>query len=275
MTMAWNQIGNVAPAALSDARLQLHYGALVLGSTAHSVLAHAADDSHTNLGVVAGALRTQPLDPSGELSLELQMKTFSIAFENGLETSTRIDLEGKTLDEALRWVESQLQERIDPDATVGLRNYPDFPETLLTRGGRFRVPDQDSLGELATWFGNAQSLFESFRVMHPAMSTPRVWPHHFDLGALIPVEGEGRSIGLGLSPGDHHYDQPYFYCSPYPAPSPTGLPDLAIGRWHTKGFVSAVLTGDELVTCSSQGDWARSYLSASIAACQSLLAGVS
>ena len=51
----------------------------------------------------------------------------------------------------------------------------------------------------------------------PAMSDARIWPHHFDLGALLPI-GDGRAIGLGLSPGDGAYDEPYFYTSPYPVP---------------------------------------------------------
>ena len=48
--MQWQDTGAVPPRSLKAARLQLHYGALVLGSAAHSVLQPADDDSHTNLG---------------------------------------------------------------------------------------------------------------------------------------------------------------------------------------------------------------------------------
>ena len=46
----------------------------------------------------------------------------------------------------------------------------------------------------------------------------RVWPHHFDLGALLKLTAEkpDHMLGLGLSPGDTGIDMPYFYCSPYP-----------------------------------------------------------
>ena len=73
------------------------------------------------------------------------------------------------------------------------------------------------------------------------MSEARIWPHHFDIGALITLSADGQqSIGLGMTPGDTHFDQPYFYCSPYPAPEAgTTLPILAAGKWTTDGFASA------------------------------------
>ena len=46
--------------------------------------------------------------------------------------------------------------------------------------------------------------------------------------------GEEIVIGVGLSPGDTYYAEPYWYVSPYPYP---GLEDLPVldgsGFWHT------------------------------------------
>ena len=57
-----------------------------------------------------------------------------------------------------------------------------------------------------------------------------------------------RSIGVGLSPGDETYAQPYFYVSPWPAPKNPKLPALPPGgHWHTKDFFAAVATADELL----------------------------
>ena len=80
----------------------------------------------------------------------------------------------------------------------------------------------------------------------------RCWPHHFDIATLLNFEpaedGTARSIGIGLSPGDHHYHQPYVYVSPWPHLKAAGLPLLPPpGHWHTQEFVAAVMTGDQIL----------------------------
>ena len=57
-----------------------------------------------------------------------------------------------------------------------------------------------------------------------------------------------RSVGIGLSPGDHYYPQPYVYVSPSPHLKAADLWALPPpGHWHTQGFVGAVATGDEIL----------------------------
>ena len=83
----------------------------------------------------------------------------------------------------------------------------------------------------------------------------RCWPQHFDIAFLVALE-EGppesaRSIGIGVSPGDGYYAQPYLYVSPYPRPDTENLPALPQGgRWHTKDFFGAVATGMDLLELS-------------------------
>ena len=267
--MEWNPTGQVPPGELADARLELHYGALVLGSVAHSVLPHAEDDSHTNLGVIGDALRTHGLDAAGELTLDLEMSTLVLALRDRGRDLARLELEGKTLDEALRWTAEQLRGPLGADVSVSRREYPDFPDSPVGQGGAFSHPGQAQLAELAAWFQNGHRLLETLRD-DPALSPTRVWPHHFDVGGLLQLD-ERRSIGLGLSPGDEHYDQPYFYCSPYPQPGGEDLPTLAAGAWHTSGFTSAVVTAEQLQATGSPATAAEEYLASSVAACRELL----
>jgi hypothetical protein len=80
----------------------------------------------------------------------------------------------------------------------------------------------------------------------------RCWPHHFDIAILVGLE-EGhaesaRSIGIGVSPGDEYYAEPYAYVSPYPRPDVSGLPALPPGgRWHTRDFFAAVATASDIL----------------------------
>jgi hypothetical protein len=104
----------------------------------------------------------------------------------------------------------------------------------------------------------------------------RCWPRHFDIAIRVALEkgpaesvrkghaetareghaeiareghaASARSIGIGVSPGDSYYAQPYLYVSPYPKPDTDNLPPLPPGgRWHTKDFFGAVATGIDLL----------------------------
>ena len=81
----------------------------------------------------------------------------------------------------------------------------------------------------------------------------RCWPHHFDIGTYVQLQAgdseTAKGIGIGMSPGDESYDQPYFYINPWPHMDPSGLPKPpAPGHWHTEGFVGAIATGEEILT---------------------------
>lgn len=271
--MNWQAMGAVAPRSLSDARLELHYAALILGSTAHTVLDPVEDDSHANLGLDTQhrSLHTRPLGAEGELHLELL--TMKLVLRDGTRVRDQFPLAGQTVAGGLAWVGAHLG--ATPIA-IEPRQYSDFPDPqhALARGERFGSPAEAQLAELTRWFENGWVLFEELRRMHPPLGELRIWPHHFDLGVLLPLDAGGeRTLGLGLSPGDKHYDQPYLYCSPYPAP-PKGAdkPELSVGHWHTRGFLSAVATAEELLANAPDGDAAREYLRSAVAACSSLLA---
>src|SRR5262249_37176951 len=66
----------------------------------------------------------------------------------------------------------------------------------------------------------------------------------FDLATVLTI-AKDKTIGVGVSMGDHYYAQPYVYVSPYPAPkldpnAPTLQRLPAGGHWHGKDFFGAV-----------------------------------
>ncbi len=269
--MNWQDTGAVAPRALTEARIQLHCGGLVLASAAHSLLEHAGDDSHSNFGFesATGSLHTRVL--AGGASLHLDLPTFALVLRNGEGRLGEAPLAGRSLRGAMDWVEQRLSEVAESSVEITQREFPDFPDSPVMQGAAFPQPPADALDELTRWFANGQALLETLRAEHEQLSELRVWPHHFDLGALLPLGGDAM-IGLGLSPGDEHHDQPYFYCSPYPQPSPDAdLPVLALGGWQTEGFVSALLTAEDVQASSSQGAAATTYLETAVAACRGVL----
>ena len=108
---------------------------------------------------------------------------------------------------------------------------------------------------LGHWYASAHTalnrLVDSFRTIAIAKPVVRCWPHHFDIAALFVLDGgdleTARSIGVGLSPGDESYGEPYFYCSPWPVPDlDTLAKPTSPWRWHTDGFVSMVCPASSL-----------------------------
>jgi hypothetical protein len=108
-----------------------------------------------------------------------------------------------------------------------------------------------------------------------ALGAPvRVWPHHVDVGSVLPLgggHGEGAaSIGVGLSPGDEAIAEPYFYVTPWPPPPADSLPELpAGGRWRREGWTGAVLTGSEIVAAgggAAQAAEASTFLDGTVEA---------
>jgi hypothetical protein len=94
--------------------------------------------------------------------------------------------------------------------------------------------DPSELARFARLYAEADALL---RQVHEPV---RCWPHHFDIATLID-RGGGRTLGIGMSPGDATHPEPYYYVTPWPYPAVDELPPLAVGSWNTKGWVGAVL----------------------------------
>jgi hypothetical protein len=104
----------------------------------------------------------------------------------------------------------------------------------------------------------------------------RCWPHHFDVATLVELEAghaeSARSIGVGFSPGDESYAQPYWYVSPWPRPDPATLPQAPMpGHWHTQGFTALVATGDDIVKLADRRRDTAAFITQAIEMSRALL----
>jgi len=250
MPVSWSMLRNHAPTALAAARALAHRAAQWPARAACANLVPAPDDSHASLSWDSdmAALLGQPLD--GGVRVGLRVAVHELVFT----TESRCDalpLTGKPDAEVGSWLDGKLvAEGLKPAS--GTKLPYEVPSTMFARAGEeaLRFP------AIALWFAAAAEalgeLRQSYRRYTPGPSPVRCWPHHFDMAILIRLE-EGppesaRSIGIGVSPGDNYYAQPYLYVSPYPKPDTADLPPLPPGaRWHTKDFFGAVATGTDLL----------------------------
>ncbi len=283
---AWRKLGEPAPESLTDARLQLHHAAQIVASVGLTYVEPAKDDSHTNLEWVEelGALVTKPTagDPPFQAALQVGgLRLLLLDAKDGKTIYSEYDLHGQAIEDAYGWLEL-IVERFTgtPLSTDFVRSPNPISDHPVAQGQPFSFAPKEAFHEIARWYGNTDRVLRRIEAKTPKASPVRCWPHHFDIATLIefaPAKGHdsGRSIGLGMTPGDSNYAEPYLYVTPWPYPNDPPLPDLdAEGQWHTEGWLGAVLTGPKLVAAGEAGDQAArtdSFLASALKACRDLV----
>jgi len=229
----WQLLKAIPGRDLSDARLKAHFAAQLVGSASGAIVPEQADYGHTALHRLVG---TSLLaggwfgagDSRRRVALAPAELRLSVLDGNLSETASFL-LDGHTLDEGRQWLIGTLGHEFD------LIDY-EMPPHPVRDGGAFTREDDGALEAIGRGFVNASTLLTS----HDGGDV-RCWPHHFDIAYLLEL-GNDKSIGVGWSPGDTSYDEPYWYVAPWPHPAGPDRPELPGGHWHHEGFVAAILT---------------------------------
>jgi hypothetical protein len=274
--LEWRRLRGVDRGALREARLQAHFAAQWLARAARAYVPPQPDDEHTSLGWddALDGFVTHPAKNGTKLTL--QIASLTLAVHGGPSLS----LNGRTDAQIRQWLGGELSAGGLDAAALDVTSPYEMPAHALARGAQYdAVGSSDGLTELAAWYANANLSIGHVKkqMMHGVTSEVCGWPHHFDLATLtmLPKRGAdaGRYLGAGLSPGDHYYDEPYFYVSVYPKPDPTMLPTLPmIGHWHTHEFVAAISPAYKIVAEKDQMAAADEFLRHSVALAFEILA---
>ncbi|TFG62851.1 MAG: hypothetical protein E4H28_07165 [Gemmatimonadales bacterium] len=257
-----------------DTRIQLHWAVQLLARFGDAHVEARPDYSHSALtwNPESRRFRTQP-DPSGR-RLKIDLAGLVYRMSGPGDASTEFSLRGHTLDEAFAWLASLPGEQ----ARLELGE-PDIPPHPVSTGAAFD-PDPEDAAKLATRFHDAHLALTELRAARPTASPVRCWPHHFDIAVLIMLDAPdiepdpetARSVGVGMTPGDTTYVEPYWYVTPWPYPADpdvSALPALPSGAgWHTEGWIGAVLGGEAAVQAGADG--VARYLKSAVDACAGL-----
>jgi len=276
---SWSPVGSVPSNALTDARLQLHHAAQIAVSAAISYIAARPDDSHTALTWSAplGALTTEPITGVRPFRIGLRVEdlTLHVVARSGVATRA-FALPGRTSADAHTWLGDVAAEAgLDPARLTSRKHYT-IPAHPVGAGAPFSLGDGMHFAELARYWSNAAAFLEEIVRATPGAGPVRTWPHHFDIASLIELAGTTRrTIGVGQSPGDDSYAEPYWYVGPYPYPATTDLPALSDGgHWHTAGWFGAALPASAYVDADNQRAQVAAFVESAVAACRVLLASV-
>ncbi len=240
---------------LIEGRLQLHYAVQFIAGVGSSLAEPQPDFSHTSmqwnpdLGLFVGVLipATQPfqvaLNPISFTSIILDPQGNTIA---------TFPLTQKTIAEALNWHKQEIA-KLGADADrIELPVYGpnEFPDHAIAHGNTFDASQAAAREFLTNYYANTHQLLLKSTAQFPGASAIRIWPHHFDIATLIDLPNTQNGepvVGIGMSPGDTNYSDPYWYLYTYPALEPDNLSDLdGSGFWHTENWIGAVLRASQL-----------------------------
>lgn len=122
-----------------------------------------------------------------------------------------VPLEGATL--------ADLASLVDVDLGADFSVGKDTPDV-----GDVDVPlrlDAVVVAELADWYDLGWRALDVIGQTATAAAPTQLWPEHFDAGSVVAVgPGPDDRCNVGVSPGDHHHDEPYLYVGPWEAHRP-------------------------------------------------------
>ena len=260
---------------LVDARLQLHHAAQLATAFGISYLPARPDDSHTNLEWIetVGALAS---NVGGSPAVRIAMRPFSFAMlvlDAGANVVATYPLDGRTVDDAAGWIRRQLADRGLDSARYTLKRHYEIPSHAVDTGAAFRGTTPDLFEQLAAWYSLGADALGRFASSAPQASAVRCWPHHFDIATLLEV-APGKTIGLGMEPGDAYWAEPYFYASPYPSlEAQAARPDLGgNGIWNTRDWIGPVLPSSRM-GAGIQPTQIDEFLQSAVSICTRILLG--
>jgi hypothetical protein len=272
----WQPVRPEAATKLTDSRLQLHHAAQFGAAAGDSFLQHLPKHSHSSLEWVPalGGLFSRVIP--AQIAFRVGVRPVKLALLIVTEENRLIaeyQLHGRTIIEARDWIRSRIKLLGADGSRYTLTRRYEIPRHDVAYGESFDASDPSRFEELSKWFANGAALLSTLTRTTLAASEVRCWPHHFDIATLIEV-APGRTIGVGLEPGDQYYDEPYFYVSMNPQPAASQIrsrPLWGSGTWHTFEWVGAVLPGSRLGAAASQERQTREFLDSAVSACRTLL----
>lgn len=272
-------VAQVDAVALREAKLHGHWAAQVLAAVGFSFLPPKDDFSHTSVSLdpTSGLLQTDVL-PERRLRASLSLAELSLRLV-GDGVDERLELAGNTVAQAMAWMQRSIERAVEREPADGAMKVPvhDLPPHPLADGQPFDRLDSAALRELAAWFAAGHHVATAVADASPGASAVRCWPHHFDIATLITLAGSGedaRTVGVGTSPGDGSYAEPYIYVTPWPYPKNPKLPALGGGgSWHTEGWVGAVLTATAIANhdATARADAVAEFIETAVPAAHTLV----
>ncbi len=253
--MSWKHLAPFDPQALAGMRQQFHQAAQSVAAVGRFSLATSEDDGnavlqwHTGLHALVGKWISGPVNEVRAGISILQGTIFIEKKESGLSS---LEIDNKTYPQLMTWLEGQVGEAGLPVNEFSASLPYEIPSYPTQKGAPFDVSNAEMRKALSNWYEDTDLVLSKLQPRFEQPMEMRVWPHRFDYAASVTLKDSGSAdtstyLGLGMSPGDENYDQPYFYVNSWPFVEEDRLKPLPYGSWHVDDWVGAVLLSEEVV----------------------------
>ena len=250
----WKPIDHLSTEEWAQVRLTAHWALQIPAALAHQCLKVAPDYSHSamtwspELGALLTGI-TQGVSPV-RAGLRLRDLTVLVVDGRGRIVAERA-LSGLTMEAGFEWLSSTLRKNCGSSFPSLTRPNLTLPKSPIESGEPFPALESAHLRVLEAWYHNADLILRHQPGALPGKPPVRIWPHHFDAAALYVLDPDAdpenaRSLGLGFSPGDENFPDPYWYVLPWPKPEISALPSLVVGRWELTHYIGGHLQAREL-----------------------------
>lgn len=276
----WQPLDKVPVNDLIQTREQVHHAVQLIAASGKYLIEERPDDSHTSMhwNENEEAFEGETIRGNPPSRIGFRPADFTLYIKHDERITATISLGNKTREQAFTWLTRQLEKAGIDVSKFSLQMHYEIPSTTFNENEPFFLGNKECLKTIETYYANANSLLKAIKEILPEANKIRCWPHHFDIATLYTIDKEGNSedtpsIGIGLSPGDISYQEPYLYVtpSPYPEINDNTIPELSAGKWHTEGWVGAVLTADSIYSQNDQVQEVINYVNSALPACTDLL----
>ena len=231
---------------------ELHKAAQYLCCAGKSYLDHQPDDSHTNMGWEPGieALITHPLGQYQDHYLSLNFRSYSLEFlDENLDVVSSMHLDGANHVSIVNWIGEEAV-NLEIGELYSYDLHYELPYEPIDEEFCFPEPDYNELERLIDLRNLVQHGIQHATGIFDVEVDLRVWPHHFDTGAVIGLDSAlPRSIGLGMAIPDSMSGEYYLYVSGWSHDNTfvlDGMPELQNGRWMFPDWNGAILPCEDL-----------------------------
>lgn len=228
----------------------LHRAAQYVAAAGIGYLPARPDDGHTTLlwNADRRSMVGAPIPDAGNVGFEIDVPGYAIACVGpGGRRLDAVPLAGSTHDDIVSWCRRNLVRQGADGTRYRFTFHYDLP--AHSERGPFPPADDHELTALAAGRTTAHEALSGALADYPDTDPARIWPHHFDSGALVTLARDERgaataTIGLGLAVPDGIVPEHYLYVSPWRRGDPATvdhLPPPGPGRWLSGAWTGAVL----------------------------------
>lgn len=255
MTKEWQPLTFPALEDMTQVREQYHQAIQNVAAVGRSFLPKSPEDENANLEWDFKLQRLVGRWVEGNIKFRssISLKKFEVYLvDEKFHTLSSIALQDKTQTDIMVWLEHELSHLGADFSKINLAYPYVIPEYPTAKKEPFHIFNKKASLELSRLYHNTACVLDKILEGENNGSEIKCWPHHFDIAARITLLDTGdpetsRSINMGMSPGDKYYNEPYFYCSPWPYPT-KNLIDLSHvqAHWHQDEWVGAVLPARQI-----------------------------